>query len=828
MVVPASSGCPSDDLVAGYLDGTISAETISEVDAHVDRCAECRRQISELATVHSFSDDEQPTLPGVVGHLGRYELVRELARGGMGVVYRAFDPQLERAIALKVLGSEDRAGREREVLIREAQAMARLVHPNVVRVYDVGTHDDAVWIAMELVDGGTLRGRMRDPNADLLDACVRAGHGLAAAHDAHIVHRDFKPENVLCGVDGRVVVSDFGLAACDGERAGGIAGTIGYIAPELWLGGPATAASDQFSFCVTAYEALCGVRPFAGTAIDEVREAMTRPPARPVRDVAPRILAALLRGLSPEPGARYASMRDLLGDLAPVRRRGRTRVVMMGALAIAATTLAIAGHRLSDDHTSRSRASASRATAQTLLERGRAELQTHALSAAERTLTDAITAAEQAGAPDLTAEIWVELLGLIGAHQQRFEAATATLRAAEAAFARYTPSPALRARLSFRLGATYLSFGRLDEAALHLDAALAQTSPEDRLDRGLVLASRCDLFRKRGNTTEAREACRESVSLLEAALGPGHVRIATVVNTWGAVEIAAGQLDVAAALFERAIRACEAANDLSNRTLALALVNRAVVWRKGGDVTNARPLFERAAALFATYNPDHPQRIYPIEGLASIALVTGDHQRAVRLYESARDVIARTYARDSDNHLVALYNLALAYRRTSEVARAERTLDELIEIARAPETAAWERAAQGLDLKAELVERTGAYARSAELRDEALTLIARVDRPATRAWLEMRLGAALIRTGQLARAEGVLERAAAHFATDTSDPYVAGCTHYHLAELRRRRDGERAARAPARIALDLLSRAEEGVGLETMRARLRAWLGSSA
>ena len=227
--------------------------------------------------------------PGFGGQIGRYLVLNVLGRGGMGVVFEAYDPVLDRRIAVKRL--RDRAasgdasaapsdGRVR--LRREAQALARLAHPNVIAVHDVSEHAGAMYIAMELVRGGTLRrwqaGR---PWREVIGAYLAAGRGLAAAHAAGLVHRDFKPDNVLVGDDGRVRVTDFGLARLAREpveRAapasatgaldasltadGAVLGTPLYMAPEQIDGGEVDARSDQYAWCLAVWEAIYGEQPF--------------------------------------------------------------------------------------------------------------------------------------------------------------------------------------------------------------------------------------------------------------------------------------------------------------------------------------------------------------------------------------------------------------------------------------------------------------------------------------------------------------------------------------------------------------------------------------
>ncbi len=225
--------------------------------------------------------------------IGRFLVGGVLGQGGMGVVMRARDPELGRDVAIKLLqpGQRGLAGLR---LGREAQAMAKLSHPNVVNVYDVGEHDGAMYIAMELVEGSTLRAWRQAATRtwrEVLAMYVAAGRGLAAAHAAGLVHRDFKPDNVLVGADGRPRVTDFGLVAADGRAVesgdtrgaaldanltvqGSVLGTPAYMAPEQWRGETVDPRTDQFAFCVALWEALHGERPFEGETTAVVRQAI--------------------------------------------------------------------------------------------------------------------------------------------------------------------------------------------------------------------------------------------------------------------------------------------------------------------------------------------------------------------------------------------------------------------------------------------------------------------------------------------------------------------------------------------------------------------------
>jgi predicted Ser/Thr protein kinase len=311
---------------------------------HAAGCVQCHAiamvMSSPAATAGSLTHER----------IGRFVIARELGRGAMGVVYAADDPELGRPIAIKVLHDANAGDRLR----REARALARLDHPNVVRVYDAGVAGDRAFVAMELVDGENLRRWLASAKRtlpEILDVLLQAGRGLAAAHAAGIVHRDFKPDNVLVA-PGRVVVGDFGLSRLGGELAtlletpgldlssedkltmtGAVVGTPAYMAPEQATG-EATASTDQFAYCVAAWEACFGARPFSGPTLREIREQATAGLVmRPAGKTLPRRLErALRRGLSARADERFPSMDALISAITPRRKQ---RVIAAG-VAVAA------------------------------------------------------------------------------------------------------------------------------------------------------------------------------------------------------------------------------------------------------------------------------------------------------------------------------------------------------------------------------------------------------------------------------------------------------------------------------------------------------------
>jgi eukaryotic-like serine/threonine-protein kinase len=295
--------------------------------------------------------------------IGRYVVLDVIGQGGMGIIYAAFDPELDRKVALKLLqagstGSGSTSAGSQAWLLREAQAMARLSHPNVIAVHDVGTFGDRVFIAMELVEGVTLREWFKDGKRawrDVIAVMRAAGAGLAAAHRVGLVHRDFKPENVLVGNDGRVRVMDFGLARLDTEptsrdsdlsiesrspltdqltEAGTVMGTPAYMAPEIMDGHGADARSDQFAFGVALYEALYRTRPFD-------KGPKRSPKMPPDSDVPTKLARTVMRAVAIDPAARFASMDELLAELAIDPNARRRQVAITAAFGVIA--LGVAG-----------------------------------------------------------------------------------------------------------------------------------------------------------------------------------------------------------------------------------------------------------------------------------------------------------------------------------------------------------------------------------------------------------------------------------------------------------------------------------------------------
>ena len=370
----AVTGCLDEDVILAFLEGTLAEDRRAGVEAHVSECVVCGQAIAatHLALRGSSGEPAPESPPWTLtlergALVGRYSVLGKVGAGGMGTVYEAYDPDLDRKIALKLLHVElyaaDDVDELRGRLLREAQAMARVTHPDVVRVYDVGVCGDRLFVAMEFVRGSTLRGWLsakRRTWQEILGMFVRAGKGLAAAHAVGIVHRDFKPDNVLVGHDGRVAVTDFGLARTAREAParseavvgpnvesaatltsrGAVVGTPAYMAPEQILGRRADVRSDVFSFGVALYEALYGERPFEGTTLVDVAAAIQRGRVRAPRPgsrVPPWLRTALLRSIRADPNERFPSMNALLAVLERDRKVLRRSAVAVLAVAVAVT-----------------------------------------------------------------------------------------------------------------------------------------------------------------------------------------------------------------------------------------------------------------------------------------------------------------------------------------------------------------------------------------------------------------------------------------------------------------------------------------------------------
>jgi tetratricopeptide (TPR) repeat protein len=624
---------------------------------------------SLTATGEARREAERPRLArGDV--VGRLIVTGEIGAGGMGVVYEAYDPALDRKVAVKLLrgaaGSDAR-------LLREAQAMARVVHPNVVTVHEAGRFHDQVYIAMERVAGGTLREWLAAPRTwrETVAAFLQAGRGLAAAHDAGLVHRDFKPENVLVGDDGRVRVTDFGLvgavepsdprdelatppeAALEARltEAGARLGTPSYMAPELLRGEPASTASDQFAFCVALHEGLHGERPPGGR-----------------RRVPAWLQRAVQRGLRAEPEARWPSMHALLAELArDPGARGR-RVAMGAALIVAAGAAALAARR----------------TGETCA--GGEEQLAGAWDAAARERTRAAFAAS--GAP-LAVETWERFAAALDGHAARW--AAAHRRSCEATRVRGVASDAVLdlrmaclGRRRDELAALAALYERPD-AAMVGQAPLAAHrlgAPESCADLD-VLAAR--LEPPAGDARVA--ALRRVLTRADALFRAGRYRDARAVAiaasaAAGAVgfaplEAEARFLEGVVAGFDGDPAAAEAALTAALR-LAKAAGHGAVesdawtelVWVTGKDLARydeALRLAEIARGALAA-SPDEGRAALLDNNVAEVLIAKGQSEPALALHRRALARREKTFGPAHPDVAKSLHNLGNLYYQTGRMA----------------------------------------------------------------------------------------------------------------------------------------------------------------
>ena len=388
--------CLDDNAASEFVSGAMVQTAQTKVESHLASCRDCRALVAALAGADDMdsnvvthkhermTESQVGKLPALkIGdRVGRYLVLSTLGAGGMGVVFSAYDPQLDRKVALKVLrtnlGANAKEARTR--LKREAQAIAQLNHPNVVGVYDVGTtqNGDDVYIAMEFVEGDTLTTWLkRWPRTwrEILEVFHQAARGLMAAHSVGLLHRDFKPDNVLVGGDGRVRVTDFGLArslfgledsnrgpisvtstpaagsplGVDLTATGTVLGTPRYMPPEQLTGPNIDARSDQFSFCVALYEALYATHPLPGGTSVSMLEHGEQALPPPVGTRVPATVArAVMRGLEKERSKRFPTLAAMIGELTPPPQRSPARFLAMSVVAlllVGGATAAVMGSR---------------------------------------------------------------------------------------------------------------------------------------------------------------------------------------------------------------------------------------------------------------------------------------------------------------------------------------------------------------------------------------------------------------------------------------------------------------------------------------------------
>jgi len=639
--------------------------------------------------------------------IGRFKILERLGRGGMGVVWSAWDPELERRVAIKVLrpdlhGAAGTLGHAR--LLREAQAMARINHPHVIAVHEVGSLGEQVFVAMELVIGTTLTAWLaKDPHRwrETLARFLAAGDGIAAAHAAGVVHRDFKPDNVLVGDDGRVRVVDFGLARSATElateataeptppvadadamatpltRTGAIMGTPAYMSPEQWLGRPADERSDQFSFCVALYEALHGQRPFKATTVPELAGAVTSGRL----DVAagdggiPRFVdQALLRGLAREPDARHPSMGELLAAL----RRDPARV-WRRATAVAGVALAASGMTLwlaTDRAASRCDGVADRLVGvwdDDVRARVQAALVGTGAPFAERTwestvrLVDGYAATWIAAAGEACASASVAAADQDDARRERcLDTRVAELHA----LAELLESADIGVAMQAVDAAARLPDPRICFDARRLVAYrdIADAQARDRAANARATLGRASAAGAVGRYADAIAQADEVGGIAHDLDDPALEAAALLVR--GQNEAAAGDNAKGEQSLRRAVSRAELADDHATRAQALTHLVY-LVGQDSARFAEARALGADAGAVLRVIGADPLLRAQLDGALGVAAKRGGDLDLALEHHRAALDATRELYGDDHPATLRALANLAIALRTMNRDDEAE-------------------------------------------------------------------------------------------------------------------------------------------------------------
>ncbi|MCR9163671.1 MAG: protein kinase domain-containing protein [Nannocystaceae bacterium] len=697
----SDSECLDEVTVLAVLDGSLSTEASAQIEEHLDLCDACREFVAEVARTTDAPQESVADRFAPGESCDRYLILHQVGAGGMGVVYAAWDHELDRKVALKVVapGADARAQAR---LVREAKAMAAVGHPNVVTVYEVGRAEAGVYIAMEYLEGGTLRHWLdgRAPWREVVSMFVRAGRGLAAAHAAGVVHRDFKPDNVLLG-GSRPCVVDFGLAreapspghgrARRGETTP--AGTPAYMAPEQRDALTPGPAADQYAFAAALWEGLFGVLPSSGRAGDGA-------------GVPRRLRKVLERALEQDPEDRFVSVEALLGALERAARRrpwpmlAAALVVGVGVAAGAAArprTCANVGARWRDAWGPEARAQ--------VQERFRATNAPHAAAAYERfqeqferyTAGWVDAAAEVCAHPDRPRAALrrrcldarqtraIALLdGLEGLTADQVELAVTSVfelpPVTDCEDPRDMPdSEALTHALEGLDQAEVLLGLQSPAFPEHLEALGEHV---ERLgDPGLrARLAYLDGMRLRGagSPEDAAQRLRDSARLALEAEQPRVLfnaasELAMVEGQLQRFEWAEHWLDVLDAL----------AAQMGERTWmsAHAWAQRGFVHRLRGEQGLARDALRRAVELEDTPGSgDATTRAHHRRQLASVLSKLGEHEEAMRLMRQSLDETASLYGEDSPQYAEVLGNLATAHHDAGDLDASIGTWDESVRI----------------------------------------------------------------------------------------------------------------------------------------------------
>ncbi len=648
--------------------------------------------------------------PRSVVRIGRYVVLERIGRGTSGIVYSAYDPELHRRVAVKVLRPQNqRLPGATELLLREARAIARLSHPNVVAVHDVGTTEAehaplgcGVFVVMELVDGSTLDEwlkRESRPWRTVLDTLIPIGKALLAAHRRGLVHRDVKPGNVLLGADGRPRLADFGLVslcAASPEASVGLGptdpfhgsavGTPATMAPEQHLGQPADARTDQYGYCATLHMALHRRLPFAAQGLDALLAAKrTQRPIGSATGVPAWLDDVIARGLAPDPAQRFADMGQLVAALEHGRSRRRRRArAGLAAIAIASIgTLALQSSEPSAAE--RCRLDGEQAMAHAWDDETRASVRAGMLATGAPRADVAATAA--ASTIDARVDEWYgvrrdvcdasdgelastakiacldgivveidELARLLSAADPDVvRGAPMAVRYVASASECLEPGTDVDAReldVDLRRARLHEAAGRNDSAAVLAQQVLADARARgDVTSEARALAVACRLAILRSGRADAEPTCEAALLAAERA---GHDEL-TTAGLIRLVEATNARGDA-----ERLLRLADA--QLAGRprapaTLRLSLMFAHVRVHETHDRLGAAAEAARRALAYAeeSFEPDAPEIVDALNHVASLDYRTGRLEAAGVAYRRAMDIIVRTRGAD-DSEMGPLSN----------------------------------------------------------------------------------------------------------------------------------------------------------------------------
>jgi hypothetical protein len=696
------ANCVTPEELVAYNQGKLSPEQLNEISDHLDRCASCALAASrvdseaddlmrDLRAAGKSASKQVPSAGSEMAtprRVGEYELLDELGRGGMGVVYRARDRRLGRVVALKLLAGGTFADSSRRQRFRwEAEAVARLRHPGIVQIYEVGEHETPTgerypFIALELVDGDSLSALLSTGPLTPAAAAMRVEEVARAAHCAHahgIVHRDLKPTNVLLAADGKALLCDFGLAkAADGDgvrtETGIVVGTPEYMAPEQATGskdiGP---AADIYGLGALLYEALTGRPPFRGpTALDTMRLVLNEEPV-PVRRLQPGVPRDLeticLKCLEKQPERRYRTAEDLADDLhrfvagEPIRavptgpitraskwvRRRPGLATMWAALALAIVA-GVSG-------ISWGLVRANRALAAERTQRQQAETSVALLESVFRRL-DPLALGNDSIRDQLIGEM---------------------KRAEERVAQDFATAPLVRARLRMTLGITELGLGEPARAADLFQAVLDERESLLGTDHRDTWEARNRLawaYRDLGRPADAIKLFESVRTWRESHLGADDPDTLDTFNGLAGAYHEAGREKDALDLWQKAFSISSRTRGPDHSDTAILEGNVALSYQALGRNAEAIPMLEslrdRQTKLLGA---EHPRIFTLFNNLAAAYLAENQTDKAVPLFEQ---VYAQRLKKLGPNHqetLTALNNVAAGYHAEGRFADAVRSCE---------------------------------------------------------------------------------------------------------------------------------------------------------